>query len=180
MKLKPRTGKQALYIFHGVSGMKKYIALVFLFVASVSFAHLEGESAVIGDYKIELSTIPEELMIGVNSDVVISIENATSGERIRGAAFWARLSLNDTTVLSSSDFITNGFGSSGINYIFQKPGHYRLDITPALSNATATFHLRVLEEYKADSAPLYMAAAAAVFFIIGIAVGFIFSRRMGK
>jgi len=159
--------------------MTKYIALVFLFLVPLSIAHLEGESQTAGGYKIELSTLPEELMTWKNSDIIIAIENATTGERIPGAAFWARLSLNGTAILSSN-FVANDAGLSTVNYIFQKAGHYQLDVAP--SNNTATFHVRVLEEYKPEGvgAPLYMAAAAAVFFIIGLTVGFIFFRRVRK
>ena len=82
--------------------MTKYIALVFLFLVPLSIAHLEGESQTAGGYKIELSTLPEELMTWKNSDIIIAIENATTGERVPGAVFWARLSLNGTAILSSN------------------------------------------------------------------------------
>lgn len=153
----------------------KTAALFFLLLASLSFAHLEGESQTVGSYKIELTTLPEEIMTGNNTDLIIAVENATTGERIPGARFWARLSLNSTAVLSSN-FAADNSGSATINYVFQKAGHYQLDIAPG--SETATFHVRVLEEYRPEPIPLYIAAAAAIFFIIGLSVGFIFSRRV--
>lgn len=154
----------------------KYI-LVVLVLAAAASTHLEGEGKVVGDYKIELSTLPSLLSAGKNSDIVIAVENATTGERISGAEMWIRLSSNGAAFLASPNMVTDRFGVATINYVFQQSGAYTLDISFRNANTTASFDMTV---GGGGSVPLYMAAAAAVFFVVGLAVGFIFFRRPKK
>jgi len=154
--------------------MKTKIALVFLLLISISFAHLEGEGRIVGDYKMELSTLPPVAESGKNSDIILAIENATTGERLAGVPVWIGISMNDTSVFSTSDLVTDKFGVVNINYVFPGGGQYAVDVS--LQEAAASFDVYVF----GGLVPLYTAAVAALFFIIGIAIGLIFSRRLRK
>lgn len=155
--------------------MKKCLLLILAVVlAAPAYAHLEGQGKTIGDYKIEFSSLPEDLMAGENSDIVLAVENVTTGERMPGVNLWVRISLNSTAYLSSSNFVTDRFGVATVNYIFSDPGVYTLDVIPRPGNEKASFSMQVS---GSQPVPLYMAAAAAVFFLGGLAVGFIFGRR---
>ncbi|HLC76694.1 MAG TPA: hypothetical protein VJH04_00665 [archaeon] len=152
--------------------MKLELIVSLLLISSVAFAHLEGEAKIIGDYRIELATLPEMLETGKNSDIVIIIENATTGERMGRVGLWARLSLDDIAIISSPNLVTDSSGIAILNYNFNKPGNYKLDVS--LSDAVTGFDLHVS---GSEPVPLYIAATAVIFFIVGLAAGMIFFMK---
>lgn len=125
-----------------------FTILLLILSASPAVAHLNGEAIEEGGYRVELGRVPENLVVGENVAFSVSMENL-EGQRISSTKAWVRLSLGDSILFSSTDFITDD-GTIDFSATFMEPGEHEMltrvvDIVNS-KEVTVTFKVRVSQD----------------------------------